>query len=1519
MAVKIIKKLTGGLDKNSNLTDIAPKNYLDAVDITDKSPRGESDGAKQLNNNTDYAFGAEAIEVRNKKYRYVITKSQTSLNCSFTFILSNGSMPWGNVGTILVIYNDSLASTQANIQEAFDAIPTLGAYIDNIVYSGNEFGSDTYGTITADIEFQYADLANVDYVINPQIITDANGDLSVVANVLQDCITVDKVGVPQVIKYSNLGNELFVFLTTGLYEPLFFEVQVQYDSLSDTYQIITGGENLQDGDEVFLSGTGTEGGISAYFVVNDRGAIQNYFNPVTNTPYFDNVTVYTFNAVKYKRTYSSIIRAVKNEVSGLWSTLTLVESIKLNFRIYKQIRDAIITPTDLGTNFDWTDKLNPLRRMLYLGEWMANGFLTVYNPQGLFDLDTIDEESRLQLRQNTSKVTLTPIKYGGTKREATYVAFVRYGRKSDGVLTTWSHVSNTAWVHSNDLNTHVYGATTLMALNILIEQIPLNEFDTAQIGIVEFNDTTYKAYILPDVNVNGLTSINVIDTGDDSQYVLWGTEDVEQVLQCFENAGNLMDFDNYVIASDVELSLPYDLTEFAQTLELGVSTRNIEAKNDYATYANSLWLENTYNNVEYMTNYWTSFMPSEWVRVALVIDWENGAPTSYFWAGDVKIDPALKNWQPTDNGTDTINIYQYFVTATNIDTNYILPDGKYLKDVVKDIRFGIAPIKKEVLATGIAVSTIADSAMSALPYKINSQYGESFGTSYPYPKYDTWMFYSPDFINNGATVQLQAGDVVTSYGLAQQNIYYVDGSPYCIATDYNANTAISVSENIAVTNLQTISSGQNGNIIDLRTENPYASANLSTSLGGVSFQTASDLQDKNIVGLYYIRPLNGGDSPYSTDLKNQKYYIVPQDQWYDKQTHNASTSYSIYGGDCFPQKSYYRTIKDTTHAVADKFSLLSGFYSYNRTNGGLRSGSFPNPNIDEFLQGGSTYLDYYTYDSCFTPRHIFQNGTNYNADALFIDKTIATIYYSGKRLNNALFGNNRIWKFADNGVLENRYGRITDMSILLGTSGNNAILVKQERAVTLQYFNNTGRLVSTTIDVLLGTGDVLGTKGSFLSVGGTAHKFSRAVCLSPQSGKEFDIWFDAFNQTINRFGADGSRVISDNISSFLIQNTTLFKPSEYNNLDTPAKDWGVIGAWDNQKKEYVVTFRGVAKYTTYDSGTTYGLGDVVTDGNTFGFDELPVLFKSKIANNDAAYNDDNAWLRCDSYIDACHQCFTLVWNELDNVWKGFYSFLPNVYGSISNNYVSTQGVGTYEHNGENKAVYYCSVPELATDGGDISVTYYGIGTFNIDNTWYQSEDYIIGNDSGISIVGFWNLTYPFTASTDSHIGYFFYDHKVQRYYRITSFLSDSVFTIDKDEDVYVEGELYTIPLYYSTCNSAQPYIKCVVNEGYPRYFNWGSIELNLEKNPYRVEYEAGLDSLGQKTTQSYNDRDEFEYFQGVAHCQIKNDTTNGNDNNQGVQGVEGYWCKEKIFFTPNIKNRLISHNTIIVEQNKKQK
>ena len=255
--------------------------------------------------------------------------------------------------------------------------------------------------------------------------------------------------------------------------------------------------------------------------------------------------------------------------------------------------------------------------------------------------------------------------------------------------------------------------------------------------------------------------------------------------------------------------------------------------------------------------------------------------------------------------------------------------------------------------------------------------------------------------------------------------------------------------------------------------------------------------------------------------------------------------------------------------------------------------------------------------------------------------------------------------------------------------------------------------------------------------------------------------------------------------------------------------------------------------------------------------------------------------------------------------------MPNIYGNSANNYLSASPTSKnllYEHNKNNEARYYCSVPELGGDNG-----------FSIVKT---SENITITSIADADDIATWfgvsSFPYYTTTELGNHTSYYIFVQGI--YVRITSFLSTYAVTVDVNEPLTIDpAGQFEQEIYYSTCNTGQPLIEGVFNEGYPRYFSFGDIQLNVELPPSRIETIGGLDSIGQKTTQSYMEYPDFKYAQGQARVASGMDTTNGKANKRGLQGIEGYWMKLKTFFQPNIKNKMQNQQLIAVEQNKKMK
>ena len=56
-----------------------------------------------------------------------------------------------------------------------------------------------------------------------------------------------------------------------------------------------------------------------------------------------------------------------------------------------------IEPNNIQYNFYWTDDYNNPKRLYYIGNFVLNGFLNVFNPQGQYFYDTLGVASNMFL------------------------------------------------------------------------------------------------------------------------------------------------------------------------------------------------------------------------------------------------------------------------------------------------------------------------------------------------------------------------------------------------------------------------------------------------------------------------------------------------------------------------------------------------------------------------------------------------------------------------------------------------------------------------------------------------------------------------------------------------------------------------------------------------------------------------------------------------------------------------------------------------------------------------------------------------------------------------------------------------------------------------------------------------------------------------------------------------------------------------------------------------------------------
>lgn len=1479
----IIKRLIGGLNLDSNINDVPPVDFVDGYDIVDRNPSNASDdGYLQPCSNTKLAYDLGEVEATTKKYR--VSMDLTGLeSCNILFNVSLKSILYNyEITPVAYTEGESAATLFENIELTFSAVLY---YEDTIFTSVSTSGFK----LVFDIEMPFYGYS--DYYLS--VSNDLGDNYSTVP--LVDAISVDKVGKLYPSCFCNINNDQQVFATSNVKKPETYQAAAVFTS--GLYLTFDTDVNIESGEEVYIyPQIGGENQISGIFTINQAFTPNDYF--VIGTQNISLSPSGTYIVIRYYRSLSVIGYAKKNDINNVWSYTELLRSNKMNFRLYKQIQGALDVTSD-GILYDFTDFLNQIKRLIYKGDIITWGFLTIYNPDAIYDLDTIGGdggESNLQLGVNTSKVTLvvaastgTGIKTGyavGVKKESCYTAFVRF-RTTDGAYTTYSNASNVLWLRSSQVKDHNYGLNSGRAIQITIEQIPFYLYEAVEVGIIEFTSSSWVGYSLPEVKINGQETIYIGDTGFNSEAYssLNAAADLlNQIPFVFENAKSILGYINYRLAANVNLYKEYDLTDWAQTIDLTVLRREIliGVYNSVIPPSNTLLsFLSGINNYKYCSNIWTSYMPHDHYRFCIFIDWENGSPTSTYWIDDISFEPAdtgLTDDVCNLSGANLI-VYQYYLEATGIDMNYILPDGRILKDVVKDIRFGRALCNNQVYTTGLGIAVFSQGS-----YNYVSDFNDGAGATYELSKL---ALYSPDFQNTSSLFNWDDGDYLRS---AQAWV-----GAYDVYTDlnqaYSFNRNATAQTNLGVVSLENAINTGTNNIARLKYNNEgviyirnCALVNLAGVLDYSNFPTGYVCQN-----FYYIKPYNF-EGAYPLSPAQTRFFVIPQNQWYNKKTHTDETVYEIYGGDAFPTLSAYKTAENAANPLSGNSAAT--FYSYNRTNTALRSGRFPFYTLEDYLKGNyltdPTYEgDKYTYDTCFTPRYIFQNKVAFNQNLTQLTNKFSSLYYSNQGFGSDLAGGNRTWLPLDMKTLESKYGAITHFDILLGQMGTNILIVWQERRVTAQYFDNTANIKSNTGELLIGNGAILEREGQNFSEFGCEHKWT-IVKGQTDTGKDVAYWICFRKAAVMRFGSDGTSNIVTSISSLIQNKTILALNNGYNNEDEPALFNGCHAVWDNKRMEYIVTLRLYPKCIPWEDKALKG--QYKADPTlTWGFEQFPVIYKSLINNNLTTPPNGN-WETISGYDSEYFEIVTIVWNEKDNKFKTFRSHSPKLYGQFNNNIVSShpvEGNLIYEHNTPlNEALYY-AVETTTTVLATTNPALYRIEGTGIEATFpnpfsvaERSKYIVIIEDKNYEVVG---------TGTD--------------YLQMAS--------VDNDD---ILPQIIITDFSYFLCNSQDPYIEGVVNEAKPRYIHFVNKSTQSDDTLKRTEYYAGYDSLGTVTTESFTNKVEEEYYNGESNVQIKMGVTDDpTDNETGENAVQGKWMRIKNIFRWGKKNRLYTLSINAIE------
>ena len=1501
---KIIKRFIGGLNLDNAPDDMPSTDFTDGYDIVDRNPsKGASEKYIQPENNNDFAYDLGSISPICKKYQITINATNILASEENVIITMSIYLKYGYKINLQINYTagnslDQLADAISNEINTYFSYAIENWYIDT-------------GNNTINFQFNLCEFFSyTDFFVS--FSDDAATHGVYTTTPLNDAISTEKAGVLVPIEFANVSSAQQIWATTKSVEPA--TVTADGADISNVLVLTFGTENyLLEGEEIYMYGNGVGlyvcvQATSDPFKYNVYGSTE----PVSGSCAFVSGT---YSIVKNKRTASVIGYATKNYLNDTWDYTKLLCSINLNFRTYKQIQ-AYGMITNNGTIYNWTDHLNQIKRLYYFNfaeslPILTDGFLTLYNPNAIYDLDTIGQESNLQLGTNTAKVTLSiPSSAGtggayyfqGSKPEGNYVAFVRF-KTIDGFYTTYSKASNVQWLHSQNVETHLPTLNSGLALNIFVEQIDYQLYDYLQVSIIHFTNDSWTGYSLPQQKINGLSELQIIDTGYNSaEYIDFNDANyyLNQIPFVFENAKSILPYALYEVAANVNIIKERDLTDWAKTITLTATRKEYfgfsfgvdgilpsEFKN---------FIFKGINDFDKCSNEWMSYMPYDHYRFCVFIDWEDGSPTSTYWIDDVSFNPIDTGISDGDasyriDPSVALYYYQYYVEATNINLDYVLPNGEYLKDIVKDIRFGRTLCNPQVYATGLTIAFHKPDVDNTYPYAID---GMPVSTSDIV--YSKFVLYSPDFANTGNNFSFNTinGDYIISY----QQGYYGDDFPY---TGLDSRTVIRLSPvDVSYANIYRTIPANNGQWTEIgqMTSNDHY-GDTTYIRGGITTELQTSLiynVNNPCRDIYYIRPYpTTGAYPISPE--NTQFFVIPQDKWFNKLTHNSITTYSLYGGDVFPVPSAY-LISEMLTTVPDYKNTLILFFSFNRTNASLRSGRYPLYTLENYLT--SPYLtdsayggDAYGYSQAMTPRYPFQTSTSFNSQITQTTKLGSSIFYSEQSVSYDLAGGNRVWLPLNRKDLEATYGDIIHMEILLGFSETGLLIVWQPQRTTAQYFDNTANLKSSAGDLLIGNGEIMARKGADFTEYGCEHKWTIRKGQNP-SGKDTVYWACFRKGAIMRLAADGTADLVGDINFLLTNKTFLALQNQYNNQDLPAHNYGCHAVWNNQTKEYILTLTLVPKGIFYVQSRDYiAKGQWVYSSETWGFENFPVFYKSLVEANEYPLSDTTAWEKHEGYSDDSFEIWTLVWNELDNKFKTFRTFNPKIYGQFNNTYVSSHPnypSQIFEHNKyENEALFYCTKNTFTR----------GLATTN-------SELYRI-ECAGIESI----LPVPFEPHDRTK-----WIVKIEgKNFEIIGGGTDylQMASVDND-DILPQYSFPSGEFIYYICNCQDPYIEGVVNEAKPRYVHFILKNTQSDDTLKRTEYYAGYDSLGTITTRSFTNKQEEEFYSGESNVQIKMDTTNNpTDNEVGENAVQGKWAKIKQIWRWGKQNRVLTTSVAIEE------
>lgn len=1195
----------------------------------------------------------------------------------------------------------------------------------------------------------------------------------------------------------------------------------------------------------------------------------------------------------------------------------LLRSTELNFRTKKQLDVRSQFYADIFSLY-FVDAFNVDRVFSYEKpadeNFITDGAIVTINPLGRYSYGNINSGMKQTLVPDEVTINFeTQFQQGGFVDAGNVRYAVRFLTETNEA-TNFSRLSNPINTYAepisnvvNILGTAATNATS-KANQIRISGINNEIYPQIQVAAILQTGGSFTGEIIGTFNVPEGGELLVTHFGNETSTEELDLTTLNALVADILNSKNIEILDNRLHKSNINATPEYDLTAWAQTFNYGIYKGILNPVG-----SGEAPILGEYQDPNNVFNF-SSGMLNETYRFGVELRNEKtGVWTRVYHIGDFTIDTTAVGGRriatltdfnltdtptPPDNATET---YYFFLRFTNIDFDFVLPNGQSIREEYDRIRFSRADIegRRTVLQTGVLCTKSStapgDRVNANHTYLTPAGTGTLPTTIYAVGASDVrrqaGILYSADNLLGGETFSFVNGDELYTYG---QPLYQKIRATGAGASALGSGTltelygAYASSPTIhSLTGITSISSNELKTIsgTNIRADGEVAGVGSGlfirqgiAFLINTTFITDTAALMPNDYGIYYYQYIRPSSNQYGNASENS--WIDLNASYAIDNSLSVSTEFDVYLQDVFTQKTYIR-IYETNNPAA--FGKISAFYSQNVINSQMRNDDAPNRFVFPKGNGSNdtfdnrinqvvdpTNLEPWEYNFGYNYRQSLQSSIGFNENFPKQISYPTRIHYSPFKNSGSLVDYFRVFLPFDFYDEDERYGPILSMQAVNGN-----LYTWQPDALIGQYVSTRAQFdnVDNTQAVIIGSGNVYSQRGRLINTIGLSNKWG-IVKVNTTNGYDAVYWINTEKKKLLRFGGDGTRIISEDerggnrMRAFLDNNLRWVEE-----VDTPADGLGVHIGINLRYSEVYLTVRGKKSVAAYDNTITYSLNDEVEyEPNLYdrNFEQTGEIYKyiNPTPTSGNLPTDTGFWEKIAHTNSDFYNEYTLVYDEDRNTFECFYDIKPIAWFSWDNVVFS---------------------PRPISDTGRMYLHDKGFY-----NRWYVQNGETLGNVTKVD----GSLTVTGTS------GNFFNEFQVGfgmlvngTIYTVVSVESNTSLTLDT---IFIDGngniqdtalnDSFATAAYVPICQQLEHGLVNVVFNYEPHSSKrFETIFADTSIHPFRMDFETNEHI-------SFLNRVEFDDRYDFYESPIKNDSTNTGLNNGDTSRLFGQYLKTSLTF-----------------------